>query len=48
MGVQAPQAFQEVADDQRTGVVLDAAGNLYGTTNNGGTNGEGTVFKIVP
>ena len=30
------------------GVVLDAAGNLYGTTNNGGTNGEGTVFKIVP
>jgi uncharacterized repeat protein (TIGR03803 family) len=30
------------------GVVLDAAGNVYGTTNNGGINGEGIVFKIVP
>jgi uncharacterized repeat protein (TIGR03803 family) len=30
------------------GVVLDAAGNIYGTTNNGGTSGEGIVFKIVP
>ena len=30
------------------GVVRDAAGNLYGTTNNGGTNGEGIVFKIEP
>ena len=30
------------------GVVLDAAGNVYGTTNSGGTHGEGVVFKIVP
>jgi uncharacterized repeat protein (TIGR03803 family) len=26
----------------------DAAGNLYGTTGNGGANGAGTVFKLTP
>jgi len=31
-----------------TGVILDAAGNLYGTTDNGGTAGLGTVFKLAP
>jgi uncharacterized repeat protein (TIGR03803 family) len=31
-----------------TGVILDAAGNLYGTTDNGGTSGLGTVFKLAP
>src|ERR1700759_3913226 len=30
------------------GVVLDDAGNLYGTTFNGGANDYGTVFKIAP
>ena len=29
------------------GVVLDAAGNIYGTTSNGGKYGGGTVFEIV-
>ena len=27
------------------GLILDPAGNLYGTTRGGGTNGAGTVFK---
>jgi uncharacterized repeat protein (TIGR03803 family) len=31
-----------------TGVILDAAGNLYGTTDNGGTSGLGSVFKLAP
>lgn len=30
------------------GVILDAAGNVYGTTYYGGTSGFGTVFKIDP
>ena len=29
-------------------LVRDAAGNLYGTTNGGGTAGFGTVFKVKP
>jgi uncharacterized repeat protein (TIGR03803 family) len=29
-------------------LVLDAAGNLYGTTTTGGANNDGTVFKLVP
>jgi uncharacterized repeat protein (TIGR03803 family) len=29
------------------GLVLDAAGNIYGTTIQGGTNGLGTVFELV-
>jgi len=28
------------------GLILDAAGNLYGTTYNGGAFGDGTVFKL--
>ncbi len=27
-------------------LIVDAAGNIYGTTNGGGTSGAGTVFKI--
>ena len=30
------------------GVILDASGNLYGTTYNGGANTEGTVFELTP
>jgi uncharacterized repeat protein (TIGR03803 family) len=30
------------------GVVLDGAGNLYGTTSAGGTYGYGTVFALTP
>jgi uncharacterized repeat protein (TIGR03803 family) len=29
-------------------LVLDTSGNLYGTTEAGGTNGAGVVFEIVP
>ncbi|MGA7339780.1 MAG: choice-of-anchor tandem repeat GloVer-containing protein [Terracidiphilus sp.] len=27
-------------------LIMDSSGNLYGTTENGGANGDGTVFKI--
>jgi uncharacterized repeat protein (TIGR03803 family) len=27
-------------------VVIDKAGNIYGTTNGGGTSGVGSVFKL--
>jgi len=30
------------------GVILDAAGNLYGSTENGGNQGAGTAFKLTP
>ncbi len=30
------------------GLTLDAAGNLYGTTVNGGASGRGTVFELMP
>lgn len=30
------------------GMVVDAAGNLYGTTLQGGTSGNGTVFELMP
>jgi uncharacterized repeat protein (TIGR03803 family) len=30
------------------GVIRDSAGNLYGTTQEGGTAGYGVVFKITP
>jgi uncharacterized repeat protein (TIGR03803 family) len=29
------------------GVTMDASGNLYGTTNNGGANSDGIVFELV-
>jgi len=28
------------------GLIRDSAGNLYGTTEDGGANGDGTVFMI--
>lgn len=30
------------------GVIIDASGNLYGTTNSGGANNEGAVFELSP
>src|SRR3989475_13078242 len=30
------------------GLIADASGNLYGTTNYGGANGYGTEFKVTP
>ena len=30
------------------GLVFDSAGNLYGTTQNGGTYGLGTIFQLIP
>jgi uncharacterized repeat protein (TIGR03803 family) len=30
------------------GLTMDAAGNLFGTTNEGGANGNGTVFELTP
>jgi uncharacterized repeat protein (TIGR03803 family) len=30
------------------GLVLDASGNIYGTTFDGGAGGQGTVFKLTP
>lgn len=32
--------------DPTAGLIMDSAGNLYGTTNAGGVNGWGTVFSI--
>jgi uncharacterized repeat protein (TIGR03803 family) len=32
----------------QAGLVIDTVGNLYGTTNNGGTSGFGTVFELTP
>jgi len=29
-------------------LLVDAAGNLYGTTSAGGANGQGTVYELVP
>jgi uncharacterized repeat protein (TIGR03803 family) len=31
-----------------SGVIFDAAGNLYGTTLSGGTHNEGMVFELSP
>jgi uncharacterized repeat protein (TIGR03803 family) len=30
------------------GVILGTTGNLYGTTAEGGPNGNGTVFRVIP
>jgi len=30
------------------GLILDSAGNLYGTASNGGTSGAGVVFEVTP
>ena len=42
--------FQGLGDGQNPvgGVVVDKAGNLYGTTFDGGENGGGTVYELSP
>ncbi len=43
-------SFGESADDGRypsAGLVRDSAGNLYGTTEDGGALGFGTIFKVT-
>jgi uncharacterized repeat protein (TIGR03803 family) len=32
----------------QSGLIFDSAGNLYGTTNFGGANSDGTVFELSP
>jgi uncharacterized repeat protein (TIGR03803 family) len=32
----------------RAGLIFDASGNLYGTTQSGGIYGYGTVFELLP
>ncbi len=34
-------------DPPTAGLIMDSAGNLYGTTFSGGANGKGTVFELV-
>jgi uncharacterized repeat protein (TIGR03803 family) len=45
-----PHVFSNAPDGCQPigGVVFDKAGNLYGTTQIGGTSGNGVVFKITP
>ena len=33
--------------DSRSSLIMDAAGNLYGTTTTGGSLGGGTIFKLL-
>jgi uncharacterized repeat protein (TIGR03803 family) len=35
-------------DEPMGGLIFDAHGDLFGTTTNGGTNFDGTVFELVP
>jgi uncharacterized repeat protein (TIGR03803 family) len=32
--------------DPRSGLIMDAGGNLYGTTWSGGSSGDGVVYKL--
>jgi uncharacterized repeat protein (TIGR03803 family) len=43
-------AFQGSTDGAfpRSSLILDGAGDLYGTTEAGGSNGYGTVFEVTP
>jgi uncharacterized repeat protein (TIGR03803 family) len=34
--------------EDQSNLIFDAAGNLYGTTQSGGANGQGTVFELTP
>ncbi len=39
--------FQD-GEEPVAAVIVDSAGNVYGTTNGGGTYGSGTVYKLAP
>jgi len=43
-------SLQNCVDGQFPGgnLIMDAAGNLYGTTQDGGWNGEGAAFRVSP
>ena len=41
-------AFTWAQSPQQGNLLLDAAGNLYGTTLAGGASGNGVVFKLTP
>ena len=43
-----PTASQPGAMASIAGLLLDGAGNLYGTTLAGGVHDEGVVFKLTP
>ena len=43
-GESSPDGSQPIA----SGLVRDPAGNFYGTTQAGGTFGDGTVYKLAP
>ncbi len=52
-GVWTKTALHEFTDTPdghapQAGVTFDAAGNLFGTTINGGTDGSGALFEITP
>ncbi len=39
--------LQQTGANGLSGVTIDRAGNLYGTTNNGGGNGDGFAYKLA-
>src|SRR2546427_596315 len=41
-------AFEQEAQYPLASVLQDSAGNLYGTTTQGGASGDGTVYKLAP
>ena len=43
-------SFDDASDgvEPRMGVIMDASGNLYGTTESGGSIGYGAVFEVSP
>jgi uncharacterized repeat protein (TIGR03803 family) len=41
-------AFSDGAFPLFGALIMDKAGNLYGTTQLGGTFGVGTLFKLIP
>jgi uncharacterized repeat protein (TIGR03803 family) len=43
-----PQVGCTDATNPAASLIMDASGNLYGTTPNGGSHGWGTVFKLAP
>ena len=44
-GISRLASLPTTLNDVSNGVVMDSAGNLYGTTNNGGANKDGSVFE---